>query len=828
MSKIAKIYLEGLTDTFSIMNNDISVYGTTNTDTVRVVKWSTTTDEVTTTYSNHNLEIDQNIETIKFDENISNLKFAQTGNLLNVYETDGTTLITTIAIGDSATKVSFNQSSSLVDVAIVDGVMSIDGESITSTPTAMSKYIGLEKTTDEDGLLVYTKVENSTTTKYFVDDSSGEEVLVKYEVAKKTEVENTSNPETIIEISISSNTYDANDTKIAEGNISKIEKTDGTLVSLQTFERVFVFDTDGNIIGKNEHHETVDENGIRVSDVKYDADGNSTRDTSVTSTTYTKNSITYTKVVTLDDTTFNSDNRPTTRATTEEISHIVNDTKTIDSTTIYTDTMVYSGTNARVTTRIYDDGIKEEYSYDDNGVELYKKEFTLDSDGNIVDYTKTVKSTDDYDNPVIEVTKYDTSDNILSTSKTTTEVIDANYTNTIIDARINNSDGTYEVSRTSFDITSTDFYDTDDNATAHTIQIGTALTKSFNADWNLTGINVDVSQLGDAQSVSDGDVTYNVYSEVNGNEGNTDKFYFDSDNNLVKYSEQIAGMGNHTDENTGIKYISTNLRTSDADGVNLKDIDTTQQIDANNILIYEKIRTTIYNSDDSQNQTDKILENGEIRFYGNSIDDILAVLNGSTTDVDTVSMISATTLEKFNTLDSLATGTIYAEIEATNNADIFNINGSNILTIGTNTVYTNGTDSLDFTAYTSSVGTLAKSAITDADANNITLDTDNTTVYVIDSDSIDLDDASATDDVISDFKTMSDVATFLNAGFTTNNEANETHFFVINDGSESTNAFIYKFTDSGDNTDVDATELKLIGSMTTDDSATTVDDITIA
>ena len=71
------------------------------------------------------------------------------------------------------------------------------------------------------------------------------------------------------------------------------------------------------------------------------------------------------------------------------------------------------------------------------------------------------------------------------------------------------------------------------------------------------------------------------------------------------------------------------------------------------------------------------------------------------------------------------------------------------------------------------------------------------------------------------------------AGFTTNDEAGETHFFVINDGSESTNAYIYKFVDDGSaddatNVAIDGTELTLIGTMTTDDSATTVDDIVIA
>ena len=47
---------------------------------------------------------------------------------------------------------------------------------------------------------------------------------------------------------------------------------------------------------------------------------------------------------------------------------------------------------------------------------------------------------------------------------------------------------------------------------------------------------------------------------------------------------------------------------------------------------------------------------------------------------------------------------------------------------------------------------------------------------MIDSDASDLDD-DGTADTISSFTTMSDVAIFLNAGFTTNDEVGETHLF---------------------------------------------------
>jgi len=148
-------------------------------------------------------------------------------------------------------------------------------------------------------------------------------------------------------------------------------------------------------------------------------------------------------------------------------------------------------------------------------------------------------------------------------------------------------------------------------------------------------------------------------------------------------------------------------------------------------------------------------------------------------------------------------------------------------TNGSDTIaFVKADDDLDFTGVTAE-GTLAKVAVANdgtGDDSIGALDANNTTVYVISSDASDLDGAS-TDDTISDVTDMSDVAAFLDAGVTANNTADETHYFVINDGSDDDAAYVYKFVDDADNTAVDAAELTLIGTVnvSTDADITTTE-----
>ena len=203
-------------------------------------------------------------------------------------------------------------------------------------------------------------------------------------------------------------------------------------------------------------------------------------------------------------------------------------------------------------------------------------------------------------------------------------------------------------------------------------------------------------------------------------------------------------------------------------------------------------------------------------------------LTDSSADADGAYTVTGTTaISDYNALDALTDGVVTATVAAiTGTTDTFVFN-NNILTITND--FLNDTDQLSFVGAANTLeGTLAESAVDGSATNDITVDGSNTTVYVISSDALDLDSTTTTDDVISDFTSMTAVAAFLNPGFTTSNAAGETHFFVINDGSVDTASYVYEFEDDADNTNIDAAELVLIGTLTTDASAFTVDSVTVA
>jgi len=103
----------------------------------------------------------------------------------------------------------------------------------------------------------------------------------------------------------------------------------------------------------------------------------------------------------------------------------------------------------------------------------------------------------------------------------------------------------------------------------------------------------------------------------------------------------------------------------------------------------------------------------------------------------------------------------------------------------------------------------------------------NTTIYVIDTDATELGTNIAA--AITDFTSMTVVATFLNSadGFVSSDTADKVDYFVINDAS-GTATYVYKFVDDGDGTTtIEAGELTLISSITTD-AALTVTQIDLA
>lgn len=209
------------------------------------------------------------------------------------------------------------------------------------------------------------------------------------------------------------------------------------------------------------------------------------------------------------------------------------------------------------------------------------------------------------------------------------------------------------------------------------------------------------------------------------------------------------------------------------------------------------------------------------------------ITNKTTAGVDndwTVTLSdTSVSVTDYNTVDAGTSGVITAAVAATGGADTFVLN-NNILAIGTGTAFLNGTDQLSFVGMTGNGGTLAELDITNDGTNTdgATLDATNSTVYCIDTDATDLN-AGGTTNTIADFTVMANVAAFLTEGVVTAGVTGKVDYFVINDGSDNTKAYIYKFVDEGDTVlNADGTGLTLIGSVTHDATATAATSITIA
>ena len=191
-----------------------------------------------------------------------------------------------------------------------------------------------------------------------------------------------------------------------------------------------------------------------------------------------------------------------------------------------------------------------------------------------------------------------------------------------------------------------------------------------------------------------------------------------------------------------------------------------------------------------------------------------------------------TTITQYNDIDDVTTGAVTVTLAATGGADVFKMNGVNILTIGESTAFTNGEDKLNF-ANAAKSGTLqAATAITNDNSgtDGATLNGTNTNIYVIDTDATDLN-ANNANHTISDFTDMAKVGAFLNEGFTTSTTDGKIDYFVINDGSDATKAYVYKYVDSDTAASAiatDGTGLTLIGTITTGSSAITISDIEIS
>ncbi len=120
---MAKVYLTSGATSYVVANTSDSVFGSTGTETISIASGVTA------------VTVDSNTETVAFGTALSNYKFKQTGNVLSIYDTDGTTLRATVAIDDNGSTVVFDGVS--CNVAITSGVMSVDGIDLTSSATSV-------------------------------------------------------------------------------------------------------------------------------------------------------------------------------------------------------------------------------------------------------------------------------------------------------------------------------------------------------------------------------------------------------------------------------------------------------------------------------------------------------------------------------------------------------------------------------------------------------------------------------------------------------------------------------------------------------------------
>jgi len=112
----AKVFL-GAEDSFTASSSGTTVYGNTGKGTVTIANGIT------------GVILDQNIGQINFTNTLNSYKFKQTGNMINVYEMDGTTLIARTPVqGDSdGTILSFGSQGTAAAKLTTGGVMTLGG-----------------------------------------------------------------------------------------------------------------------------------------------------------------------------------------------------------------------------------------------------------------------------------------------------------------------------------------------------------------------------------------------------------------------------------------------------------------------------------------------------------------------------------------------------------------------------------------------------------------------------------------------------------------------------------------------------------------------------
>jgi len=136
----SKVFMGTGDDIFTVSNSGTAVYGGPGNDAVTIA------DGVT------NVTVDQNVEQINFSGTSSSYTFKQTGNMINVYDSNGASLIVTAPVqGDSdGTILSFSNETASAMMGN-GGVMTLGGSVVSSTTPGTFQTATTYSTADLNG-----------------------------------------------------------------------------------------------------------------------------------------------------------------------------------------------------------------------------------------------------------------------------------------------------------------------------------------------------------------------------------------------------------------------------------------------------------------------------------------------------------------------------------------------------------------------------------------------------------------------------------------------------------------------------------------------------
>lgn len=126
---MATTYLTSGETNFTVSNNNTTLIGSTGTESVTIASGVT------------GVVLDQNTESVTLAGNSSTYTFQQTGNVVNVYAADGTTLVATLPLTVGATdkSMTFDDGEKALVMSSTDGSMTVGGDEVSATtPTVLT------------------------------------------------------------------------------------------------------------------------------------------------------------------------------------------------------------------------------------------------------------------------------------------------------------------------------------------------------------------------------------------------------------------------------------------------------------------------------------------------------------------------------------------------------------------------------------------------------------------------------------------------------------------------------------------------------------------